>query len=328
MPPHSGADEPSVGTRTLELPARRDAHSTEDGRMGLQQRSPEFALTVLDNSLDGVLAHTLDGHLVYFNDTAAAQLGYTHDEFARLGPYGWIEDDNIGLVPSRLALIVERGSLLFNSRGAPKDGAVMHTEVNARLVRDGDQDMIISIVRDVTERIYAQEYIRHLAFHDRLTGLANRVKLEDDLKAALAAADRHGDLVGVIFLDLDDFKPINDELGHAVGDYVLKQVADRLRSCVREVDTVARLGGDEFLVVVTRLVARADLAAVASKLEDTVGLPIPIEGHPDARVTASAGLATYEHGEAAEDLMNRADHAMYRARLEGTSGREAFLAQT
>jgi len=294
--------------------------------MGLQQRSADFALTVLDNSLDGVLAHTLEGHLVYFNETAAAQLGYTHDEFAHLGPYGWIDHDDVGLVASRLDLLAECGSLLFNSRGAPKDSSVMHTEVHARMVHTGDEDLIISIVRDVSERVHAQERIRHLAFHDRLTGLANRMKLEDDLRAALAAADRHDDLVGVIFLDLDDFKPINDELGHAVGDFVLKEVAERMRCCVREIDTVARLGGDEFLALVTRVAARDDLATVARKLEEAIERPIALDGHPPVRVTASAGLAIYEHGEAAEDLMNRADHAMYRAKQAGVSGWEAFLA--
>jgi len=293
--------------------------------MGLQQRSADFVLTVLDNSLDGVFAHTLEGHLVYFNEPAAAQLGYTHDEFSHLGPYGWIDHDDVGLVASRLDLLAERGSLLFNSRGAPKDGSVMYTEVHARMVHTGDEDLIISVVRDVTERVHTQERIRHLAFHDRLTGLANRMKLEDELRAALAAADRHDDLVGVIFLDLDDFKPINDELGHAVGDFVLKEVADRMRCCVREIDTVARLGGDEFLALVTRVAAREDLAVVARKLEEAIEQPIALEGHPPVRVTASAGLAIYDHGEAAEDLMNRADHAMYRAKQAGVSGWEAFL---
>ena len=296
--------------------------------MGLQHRTADFALTVLDNSLDGVLAHTVDGHLVYFNETAASQLGYTDDEFASLGPYGWIDRGNVTLVASRLDLIVERGSLLFNSLGAPKDGSVMHTEVHSRAVHNGDEDLIVSVVRDVTERVHAQERIRHLAFHDRLTGLANRMKLEDELRAALSAADRHDDLVGVIFLDLDDFKPINDELGHAVGDVVLKQVADRMSSCVREVDTVARMGGDEFLVLVTRVAAREDLAIVARKLEEAIELPIALDLFPDVRVTASAGLAIYDHGEAAEDLMNRADHAMYRAKQAGVSGCEAFLVES
>lgn len=295
--------------------------------MDLRQRTPELALLVLDNSLDGVLVHTLDGRLVYFNETAAAQLGYSEEEFGELEPYGWVADDSLALIPSRVALLRERGSLLFNSRGAPKDGSVMHTEVHSRLVDSGGEDLLVSVVRDVTERVLAHEHIRHLAFHDRLTGLANRMKLEDDLRTALAAADRHDDLVGVIFLDLDDFKPVNDDLGHKAGDFVLQQVAQRLRSCVREGDTVARLGGDEFLIVVTRVASREDIAAVARKLEEAVALPIPVEGFGDVRVTASAGLATYEPGEAAEDLMNRADHAMYRAKQAGVSGWEAFLAE-
>ncbi len=295
--------------------------------MDLRQRTPELALLCLDNSLDGMLAHTPDGRLRYFNETAASQLGYTHEEFAALGPYGWVADEFVGLVPSRLSVIQERGSLLFNSRGAAKDGSVIHTEVHARLVHSDGEDLIVAVVRDVTERVLAHERIRHLAFHDRLTGLANRMKLEDDLRAALAAADRHNDLVGAIFLDLDDFKPVNDELGHAAGDLVLREVAARLNACVRECDTVARLGGDEFLVLVTRVAARDDVATVARKLEEAVALPIDVDGHPDVHVTASAGLATYEHGEAAEDLMNRADHAMYRAKQAGVSGWEAFLAE-
>ena len=294
--------------------------------MDLRERTPELALLVLDSSLDGVLAHTLDGRLVYFNDRAAEQLGYSREEFSALGPYGWVNEESIALVPSRIAVLKERGRLLFNSRGARKDGSVMYTEVNARLVDSAGEDLLISVVRDVTERVQAHERIRHMAFHDRLTGLANRMKLEDDLRAALAAADRHSDLVGVIFLDLDDFKPINDEFGHGAGDFVLRQVAARLNACVRECDTVARLGGDEFLVLVTRVGARDDLALVARKLEEAVSAPIPLPGRPDVRVTASAGLATYEHGEAAEDLMNRADHAMYRAKQAGVAGWEAFLA--
>jgi diguanylate cyclase (GGDEF)-like protein/PAS domain S-box-containing protein len=288
----------------------------------------EIAELIIESSVDGVLAHTLDGHCLYFNDTAAAHLGYTRDEFARLGPYGWVEHDSLSLTSSRVDILRERGSLLFSSRGAPKDGSEMHTEVNARLVDYRGEELIVSVIRDVTERVQAQEQIRHLAFHDRLTGLANRMKLEDDLRSALASADRHSDLVGVIYLDLDDFKPINDELGHAVGDNVLRAVAARMRMCVRECDTVARLGGDEFLVLVSRLAHRDDLAVVARKLEECIGEPIAVDADSVAQVTASAGLATYQFGEAAEDLMNRADHAMYRAKQAGVSGWEAFLQET
>jgi diguanylate cyclase (GGDEF)-like protein/PAS domain S-box-containing protein len=286
---------------------------------------PEIAELILHSSVDGVMAHTLDGRLVFFNDTAAEHLGYTREEFAALGPYGWVDDDSLALAPSRIALIRERGSLLFPSRGVTKNGSDMFTEVNARIVEFRGAEVVVSVIRDVTERVLAHEEIRHLAFHDRLTGLANRMKLEDDLRAALAAADRHDDLVGVIYLDMDNFKPINDELGHAVGDEVLRVVAARMLSCVRDCDTVARLGGDEFLVLVARLGRRGDLAVVARKLEECIQGLIPVEGHMAARVTASAGLAIYEPGELAEDLMNRADHEMYRAKQAGVSGWEAFL---
>jgi diguanylate cyclase (GGDEF)-like protein/PAS domain S-box-containing protein len=279
---------------------------------------------ILESSEDGLIAHTIDGRPLYFNEIAATRLGYTRDEFAALGPYGWVGDD-IALIPSRLAVIRERGSLLYQSRGASKDGHVVHTEVNARLVRNEGGDFVVAVIRDVTERVLAHEQIRHLAFHDRLTGLANRMKLEDDLRTALASADRHDDLVGVVYLDLDDFKPVNDELGHAAGDGVLTEVAGRMTSCVRECDTVARLGGDEFLVLVTRMAARSDLAQVAAKLAECIEQPISVPGSGVVRVTASVGLATYEQGEAAEDLMNRADHAMYRAKQAGLQGWEAFL---
>lgn len=313
------------------MPARRRATRPPRPDAGDGETRPErdahaeLAELILESSVDGVMAHTLDGRIVYFNDDAARQLGYTRAEFAALGPYGWVEDESITLVPSRVALIRERGSLLFTSRALPKDRHELFTEVNARLVEFHGEELVVSIVRDVTERVLAQEQIRHLAFHDRLTGLANRMKLEDDLRTALSAADRHSDFVGVIYLDLDDFKPINDELGHAVGDDVLRAVAARMRMCVRECDTVARLGGDEFLVLVSRMGKREDLAVVARKLEECIEQPIAVEGGRTACVTASEGLAIYIPGEAAEDLTNRADHAMYRAKQAGVSGWEAFL---
>jgi len=307
--------------RTMETQDPPSATRTADAPLDRR----ELAALILESSVDGVVAHTVDGHLLYFNGIAAEHLGYTRDEFAALEPYGWVDEGNIALVPARLGLVRERGSLLFSSRGAPKDGSDMHTEVNMRLADFRGEELVISVIRDVTERVHAHEEIRYLAFHDRLTGLANRMKLEDDLRDALAAADRHDDLVGVIFLDLDDFKPINDALGHAVGDDVLRAVAARMRMCVRECDTVARLGGDEFLVLVSRLSDRADLAVVARKLEEWVDEPIAIEGGRSAHVTASVGLAVYEPGEAVEDLINRADHAMYRAKNAGVSGWEAFL---
>lgn len=290
----------------------------------MSDREQALKALILDSSTDAILAHTLDGHLVYFNDAAAAQYGCTREEFAALGPYGWVPDDDLENVAPRVDLIRERGSRLFPSHATPRDGMPVHTEVNARHVVTPDGEIIVSMIRDVTERVLLEQDIRHLAFHDRLTGLANRAKLEDDLRVALCSADRYEDLVGVIYLDLDDFKPVNDRLGHAVGDRVLCEVSDRMTAAVRECDTVARLGGDEFLVLISRLTVRDDLAAVARKLAQEIERPVVV-GENEVRVSASAGLAVYVPGEMAEDLTTRADHAMYRAKQAGVPGWEAFL---
>jgi diguanylate cyclase (GGDEF)-like protein/PAS domain S-box-containing protein len=286
----------------------------------------ELKAQILDCSTDAVIAHTIDGRLVYFNDAAAEQYGYTRDEFEALGPYGWVPDAELANHPARVDLIREHGSRRFPSHGAPRNGAPVHTEVCARHLVTPDGELIVSIIRDVTERVVTEQGMRHLAFHDRLTGLANRAKLEDDLRVALRSADRHSDLVGVVYLDLDDFKPVNDRLGHAVGDRVLCEVSARMQAAVREYDTVARLGGDEFLALISRMKAREDLAAIARKLAREVERPVMVGEH-EIRVTASLGLALYRPGELEEDLTTRADHAMYRAKKAGMPGWEAYLAE-
>ncbi|MDO8963991.1 MAG: sensor domain-containing diguanylate cyclase [Coriobacteriia bacterium] len=279
---------------------------------------------LLDNTFDGIIAHTDDGRVVYSNEAAHRQLGYTRAQFAALGPWGWIAPDMRGSVPERLRLVRERGALLFTSRGAARDGRVIETEIHARTIPTPYGELIVSVVRDVTERCESEREVRHLAYHDRLTDLANRARLEDDLSAALARADRHHDCIGIIFLDLDDFKPVNDELGHATGDKVLQIVASRLLGVVRECDTVARLGGDEFVILVQRIAGPGDLSLVAHKLVAAVEQPIRVDGEAIG-ITASAGLALYEAGESPEDLIARADRSMYRAKQRGVPGWEAFL---
>jgi len=227
-------------------------------------------------------------------------------------------------VESRVAILLEIGHLDFQSRGLTADGGTIATEVHARLTDlPSYGSIIVSIIRDITEQVATQEMIRHLAYHDTLTGLANRVMLDERLRMAMAAADRHGDIVGVIFLDLDDFKPVNDTFGHAVGDQVLRIVAARLTDCVREYDTVARMGGDEFLVLFPRLQSRDELVQLGRKLNDCVAEQIDLDGRA-VSVSATIGLATYKRGEAPDELISRADHEMYRARIRGVDGWRQF----
>jgi len=162
-----------------------------------------------------------------------------------------------------------------------------------------------------------EEHIRRMAYHDAVTGLPNRRLLMDGLAHTLAQGARHGHVTGLLFLDLDRFKQVNDTLGHEVGDALLKEVANRLQQCVRAGDTVARLGGDEFVIVLPEIADPSDAIAVADKILVLVAEPMDILGH-HLDITVSIGIVTGAGaGLAAETLVRRADEAMYAAKKTG-----------
>jgi diguanylate cyclase (GGDEF)-like protein/PAS domain S-box-containing protein len=176
---------------------------------------------------------------------------------------------------------------------------------------------VIGLVRDITERKSAEQQIEYQAYHDALTGLANRRLFQEHLSLALALAQRRRTLVAVLFLDLDHFKVVNDSLGHSVGDALLNQIARRLKAAVREGDTVARVGGDEFTIVLQEVQRREEAAAVANKVLATVAEPVQVNGHR-LYITTSIGITLFpEDGDDAETLLRNADSAMYRAKSEG-----------
>jgi diguanylate cyclase (GGDEF)-like protein/PAS domain S-box-containing protein len=179
-------------------------------------------------------------------------------------------------------------------------------------------------VRDVTEQRRAEERLSALVYRDPLTGLPNRRLFEDRLAIALAQAHRYRHRLAVIFLDLDRFKQVNDTLGHAVGDELLRAVSARLAESVREGDTVARLAGDEFTLLLPGIHYTEDLAAISRKLVDALRRPFRLDGH-DLRVTASGGMSLYpEDGEDAAALLRSADAAMYRAKERGRDNFQLF----
>jgi len=182
-------------------------------------------------------------------------------------------------------------------------------------------------VQDITERKLAEAQISQLAYHDTLTGLNNRFSLQIQLEQALSMAHREQRALAVIFLDLDRFKNINDTLGHAVGDVLLKEVAHRLRDSVRESDIVARLGGDEFVVVLTEVEGAATAARIADKILQTLAQPYRI-WEESLHSTASIGLAFYPNdGEDGETLMKNADTAMYHAKSLGRNNVQFFTTE-
>ncbi|MFD2273049.1 diguanylate cyclase domain-containing protein [Undibacterium arcticum] len=163
----------------------------------------------------------------------------------------------------------------------------------------------------------AEQRILHLAEHDALTGLANRRLLRARLDLGIAYAKRNGQMLAVIFLDLDGFKQVNDNLGHEAGDELLKAVSQRLQQAVRSNDTVARLGGDEFVVVLSEVADLSVATAVANKLIQVLALPHRITGR-DVQISASIGLSNYpNHGDIADMLLSKADKALYQAKAAG-----------
>jgi diguanylate cyclase (GGDEF)-like protein/PAS domain S-box-containing protein len=189
--------------------------------------------------------------------------------------------------------------------------------VTTNLLHDPAEASFVVTVRDVTERKAFEQQLTQQAFYDGLTGLPNRVLLRDRLELALVRAARRKDAVGLLFLDLDNFKLINDSLGHQVGDQMLKEAAVRLRACVRGQDTVARLGGDEFVVLLEFLSGEEDALLVAKAIAHQFSRPFNLDDR-EIVVTVSVGIAVSTGGqEHADNLLRNADVAMYRAKSDG-----------
>jgi diguanylate cyclase (GGDEF)-like protein len=221
------------------------------------------------------------------------------------------------------ATLLQNGSCRnFESKFKRDSGELFTGIISASVIDLDGVRCAISLIRDVSEARAAEDEIRNLAFYDPLTGLPNRRLLLERLFKALAASSRSGRMVGLLFIDLDSFKTLNDTLGHQTGDLLLKEVARRVTSCLREADTVARLGGDEFVVMLEGLSefpeqAAADAKVVAEKVLASVGQPYLLNGR-ECLSTSSIGITVvWDHLESADDVLQKAELAMYQAKAAG-----------
>jgi diguanylate cyclase (GGDEF)-like protein/PAS domain S-box-containing protein len=276
-------------------------------------------------SMDGIAILNERLEFTYLND-ALAKLNSFPSPLHMLGLplLALYEESDAQRISSVILPVVQqRGRWRGEITGRRRDASTFPQEISLTAIEDGGY---VCIVRDVTERTYAEEQIKHLAYHDALTGLPNRLLFKDRLTVALTHAQRDRTRLSVLFLDLDRFKVINDSLGHNIGDQLLQAVAARVQACVRESDTVARLGGDEFTLMIPTLARSEDAAPIAQKLLEAVRYPFHLDGR-EFFITTSIGISLYpEDGMDAETLIKNADTAMYQAKEQGRDNYQLFNA--
>ena len=231
------------------------------------------------------------------------------------------------LLRATIRHVVRRGAdFQMDYRVVWPDGSVHWVTNRGQIHRgpDGRAKRVIGVAMDITDRKLAEQRIAHMAHHDALTGLPNRVLLRDRIQQAIAQAHRNTKELAVLFLDLDRFKTINDSLGHQLGDRLLQSVASRILVCVREGDTVARVGGDEFVIVIPGIASSVDASSVAAKILEVLASAFHLNGN-DLHVSASIGISLYPaDGADAETLMRNADTAMYHAKDTGRGNFQFF----
>ena len=277
------------------------------------------------NSSDAVAIVDAEGTLVYTSPAALSLVGLTDEASREDTCWDYVHPDDQAAVRRFLAGLAPGASGGIEFRVPHASGEWRHVETLAtNLLGDGAVDGIVLNTRDVTERKALERRLVHQATHDTLTGLPNRMLLRDRLEQALARRLRTQAPLAVIFIDLDDFKNVNDTLGHAAGDTVLKEVARRLDACLRGSDTATRLGGDEFAVLVDDLADESQAVAIAERILAEVAKPLCV-AERTIRPEGSLGIAFAADGrDTADALLRDADAAMYLAKDRGKGGYAIF----
>lgn len=256
--------------------------------------------------------------VVAFNEEALRLLEYDAATLSELSVFDLETVDDEEAIEQRKNNLLKTGRDDFESYYRTRSGHIINVDVSIRLVTLPDGRTVFqTLFQDITARKEAESQIEHLAYHDQLTGLANRRLLEDRLEQAISSAVRRDYTMGLLYLDLDHFKDVNDSLGHHVGDLLLQLVSQRLLKCIRAEDTLARTGGDEFVIMLGELRTAEDAARTAEKILVELGLPLQL-GEDELRISPSIGISMFpQDGRDAESLLKHADVALYQAKQSG-----------
>jgi diguanylate cyclase (GGDEF)-like protein/PAS domain S-box-containing protein len=285
--------------------------------------------TAMDVTADAIiLVNRSAVRFIEFNTATTTMLGYTREELMQLSPEaltGTSMDDLLvlydGIISGQFA------NQLIETQLRRKDGTFVQVEIRRQAYRSEDDWIIVGVVRDITDRKEADKRLLHMAHYDALTGLPNRTLFYSTLQAALAQAEERGWQIAVLFIDLDHFKNVNDTLGHATGDELLRQISNRLMHCVRIRDTVGRLGGDEFGLILVMEDGQKGATAAVDKIREVLRDPFYLNNH-EIPVTVSIGITLYPDDDTSPDtLIKYADTAMYRAKKAGRDNYRFFTTQ-
>ena len=291
------------------------------------ERRMQLADKVFQNTQEGIVVTDGSGNIVSVNPAFTAVTGYQPDEVIGRNPKllksGRHDEAFYRAMWDEIARHGQWQGEIWNRR---RNGEIYPEWMNISAVhgRAGEPTYYVAVFSDISLVKQNEERLHRLAHYDALTGLPNRVLFGDRLRQSLVQAQRSGKLVGLLFLDLDRFKLVNDTLGHRAGDLLLQEVAVRLQAAVRAQDTVSRLGGDEFTVILPDLHAAAGAGNVAEKIIEVLSMPFAL-GQQDVFVTPSIGIAIYPlTGDDAESLVKHADIAMYQAKEQGRNNFQYF----
>jgi diguanylate cyclase (GGDEF)-like protein/PAS domain S-box-containing protein len=287
------------------------------------RRSEERFRTILENMQDSYYEVDLAGNFTFINISASDRLGYSRGELLGKNYRFTTATDDLGNILAAFNEVYKTGipNKCFINKSICRDGSIVIVESSIGLLRNefGEVVGFNSVGRDITQRMEFEQRLADMATHDFLTGLPNRVLLNDRLHVALAQAHRNKNKLAILTLDLDRFKTVNDTHGHHMGDELLKAVGQRLTGIIRSGDTIARMGGDEFLLLMPELHQSDSIPSIISKIVEAFKAPFIIEGHR-LNISASIGIATYpDDGIDMDALMRKSDSAMYDIKKHGPS---------
>lgn len=299
---------------------QRDRDVRIKAEESLRESKERYQLLV-ETAQEGIFV-LQNGNLVYHNPMLLTISGYSEEEISGKPFIDFVfkDDRHLAAANHLKRLKGENIDQRYNIRAHHKSGEIIWLEISGTCLMWNGTPATLNFVTDISERIIIENEMKHMAQHDKLTDLPNRALFSDRLRQALASAQRNKKMLGVLFIDLDEFKPVNDTFGHEMGDKLLQNVARRIKTALRESDTAARIGGDEFIALLPELDSSESAESVGIKIWRDISRPYQINGH-HIEISSSIGVAVFPgHGQTEIELMKNADKAMYRIKKSGRNG--------